>query len=196
MKKVVTLLLVVTAFSACNPAIEFFSQSQEPTYAKETPEIIDEEFIGFKLLPLPQEDGALPRSSGKYHLLGQIMKVGKEFRDGKLFYITDEADLRRLRIFTRNGYIYRIRSYSHISLFGDETKESIFDRIEQLFGKPVATIMNERTYIDDETVVVFSLGGPFIITDMIEISEGNFPGHIDKIIEERLENNTSELEEK
>lgn len=186
MKKTIAASLLLLTLVACNPSIEFFKETGESTYAMQTQETIDEEFQGFKLLPVPDPEGKLPRSSGKYHLLGNILKVGKEFRKGHLFYLTDEADLKRMRIFTRNGYIYRIRSYAHISLFPEPDKKVIFDRIEKLFGKPDAEILNERTYVDDETVVVFSLGGPFIITDMTEISEGNFPVYLEKIIMEKV----------
>lgn len=152
----------------------------------QTPETIDEEFKGWELIPLPDKNGKLPRSSGKYHLLGTIQKVGKEFRDGHLFFIADMQDKRRLRVFTRNGFIYRIRSYAHISLFDDQDQDVIFSNIENLFGVPDTFIMNERTYIDDETVMVISRGGPFIISDMTEISEGDFPVHLDQLIEEKM----------
>lgn len=136
---------------------------------------------GFRYNPLPEReaDGRLPRGLNAFVLGGAAPPNGKPYRDGQeVLFIENNRRSHRLRVFSRSGVIFRLLSYTLIDDTDAGDHRTFLDRIKTQYGPPARELTDELTWVDRDTVLIISIGGRYLITDIADAQEGEFAPHI------------------
>lgn len=146
------------------------------------------ERLPYSPLPPRSEDGSLPRSIGGYSLFGKAPTEGKDFRDGqKIFYVEEISKNRRMRVFSRDGTIFRVQAFTRLTDLETSDAKELKNMIREEFGPPNHEIPAEIVYVDRATVVLFSVSADFLVTDLMDVSTCELPVHIMALVENARE---------
>lgn len=143
--------------------------------------------LKFKPFPEAVPTEELPRSHAGYTLLDPDFPGGKEYTKGKVLHLEDRINGLRLRLFSRKGKIVRIVTFWPLSTDGEQDRETLFDEIKTNFGTPDRDLPGEWIYADTRTVIVFSLGGGYLITDLADADRVEFPPHVAELIRKEIQ---------
>lgn len=146
------------------------------------------ENLNIDLIPQPREDGSLPRSTGDFSLGMLPPRKGQQIRDIEVLLLQEVGGNRRIRLFSRNGEVYRIWTFIKKKLaVEDRDVSKLFDRVRDLFGEPDKEIIHEMVYIDMHTVLTFKSGGIYFMVEMQDIDRGRFTEDITLLIDEKMQ---------
>lgn len=192
---VIAIVVILLLSSACNdsgkPQVERetpsavskakpLSSDSESRYASEEQEEVR---LMFRPFPEAAQPGELPRSHAGYTLLDPDFPGGKEYTKGKVLHLEDKINGLRLRLFFRKGEIIRIMTFWPMASKDEQEIETLFDQIRTSFGNPNRDLPGEWIYADTRTVIVFSLGGGYLITDLADADRVEFPPHVAELIQ-------------
>lgn len=141
---------------------------------------------GFRFDPLPPrgEGGVLPRGLNAFALDGVAPPDGKPYRDGQeVVFIENNLRSHRLRVFSRAGMIFRLLSHTLLEEADAQDHVALLNRIKGQYGEPARELTDELTWVDRDTVLVISIGGRYLITDIIDAENGDFAPHIYELLD-------------
>lgn len=144
---------------------------------------LEEIHLKFDPIPGKAKNGELPRSHAGYTLLDPDIPGGKEYTKGKVLHMEDKVNGLRLRLFFRDGMIVRIVTFWPLISNDKQAIKDLFDEIETTFGDPDHQLPGEWIYVSSRTVLQFSIGGSYLITDMADAEEVEFPPHVARLIQ-------------
>lgn len=144
------------------------------------------EQLPYNPLPPRAQDGTLPRTLGAYTLLGTAPSGGKDFRDGqKIYYVEEQSANRRMRVFSRKGTIFRIQALTRLTELDTTDVAGLMLLIAEQYGPADREIPAEMTYVDQKTVLLFSISTDFLITELMDIATCELPRYISKVVENK-----------
>jgi hypothetical protein len=141
---------------------------------------------GFRFDPLPPRDerGRLPRGLNAFALGGPAPPDGKPYRDGQeVVFIENNLRSHRLRVFSRAGVIFRLQSHTLLDEADAQDHIALLNRIKGHYGEPARELTDELTWVDRDTVLVISIGGRYLITDIADAENGDFAPHIYELLD-------------